>query len=234
MVCLDVERLDSENSDLDSEFAVVVRAAKYLSARSAGILFLTRGRFEIAQRRSAKDWAGKEKMSLGDQNGQRPCADLPAALHEVLSPGGPISSKSPASQSAAAAFLKANFDPPSNSFLLLTQVFQKCVVAVAFGFESESPPAAAVPGPIAERLHPAIFAAWSARRLGQLRDELRIVNQRLAGRKLVERAKALLQAELGLNEPQAYQYLRKNSRRRRITMAKLAEEVLRRGPVKSP
>lgn len=46
-------------------------------------------------------------------------------------------------------------------------------------------------------------------------------------RKLVERAKALLQAELAMDEPRAYEYLRQNRRRQRITIAKLAEKVLR-------
>jgi len=112
--------------------------------------------------------------------------------------------------------------------LLFSRPIKKCVVVIAFGFAEENPPHASVPQAAAERLDLAAFATWSSRQLERLHTELNVVNQKLAGRKLVERAKALLQAEFQMDEPQAYEHLRKKSRQRRITIAKVAEELLRR------
>ena len=67
------------------------------------------------------------------------------------------------------------------------------------------------------------------RRAGRLltalleRDTLQ---QKLVERKLVERAKGILQQRRRLSEEQAYLLLRSNSRRRRITMANLAKEII--------
>jgi GAF domain-containing protein len=69
----------------------------------------------------------------------------------------------------------------------------------------------------------------TAERAGRLltalleRDTLR---QKLAERKLVERAKGILQQRRRLSEEQAYLLLRNNSRRRRIPMANLAKEII--------
>jgi GAF domain-containing protein len=68
-----------------------------------------------------------------------------------------------------------------------------------------------------------------AQRAGRLltalleRDTLQ---QKLAERKLVERAKGILQQRRRLSEEQAYLMLRNNSRRRRIPMANLAKEII--------
>ena len=67
---------------------------------------------------------------------------------------------------------------------------------------------------------------WSAREIVRLRGELKTASERLAGRKLVERAKSALQADLSINEDSAYQYLRSLSRRRRITLAALSAEIV--------
>jgi GAF domain-containing protein len=55
------------------------------------------------------------------------------------------------------------------------------------------------------------------------RDTLR---QKLAERKLVERAKGILQQRRRLSEEQAYLLLRNSSRSRRIPMANLAKEII--------
>ena len=55
------------------------------------------------------------------------------------------------------------------------------------------------------------------------RDSLR---QKLLERKLVERAKGILQQRRRLSEEQAYLLLRNNSRRRRLPMANLAKEII--------
>jgi hypothetical protein len=44
-------------------------------------------------------------------------------------------------------------------------------------------------------------------------------NHHLAGRKPVERGRRLLQSERRMNERQAYEYLRRTSRQRRIPLA---------------
>ena len=80
--------------------------------------------------------------------------------------------------------------------------------------------------------NPYELAARSLKEVDRLRAELRAVNARFAGRKLVERAKCVLEAQHGMNEPQAYEHLRRMSRQRRIAMAKLAEEIL--GAARSP
>jgi AmiR/NasT family two-component response regulator len=71
------------------------------------------------------------------------------------------------------------------------------------------------------------LATWSVKEIARLQEELKTANGRLAGRKLVERAKGVLQIERGFSEQQAYEYLRVVSRRRRIALAESAEEVLR-------
>jgi GAF domain-containing protein len=68
-----------------------------------------------------------------------------------------------------------------------------------------------------------------AQRAGRLftalleRDTLQ---QKLAERKLVERAKGILQQRRRLSEEEAYLMLRNNSRRRRISMATIAKEII--------
>jgi len=68
-----------------------------------------------------------------------------------------------------------------------------------------------------------------ARRAGRLltavleRDSLQ---EQLLERKLVERAKGILQQRRKLSEEQAYLLLRNNSRRRRIRMVNLAKEII--------
>lgn len=52
------------------------------------------------------------------------------------------------------------------------------------------------------------------------------LQQKLVERKLVERAKGILQQRRRLSEEQAYMLLRNNSRRRRIPMASLAKEII--------
>jgi len=84
---------------------------------------------------------------------------------------------------------------------------------------------------IAQEFSPAIqlaaVAAWSAMEVQRLRGELCVVNERLARRKVVERAKGLLQARNGWTEQEAYEQLRKLSRQRRKTLAETAQELLR-------
>jgi AmiR/NasT family two-component response regulator len=108
------------------------------------------------------------------------------------------------------------------------------VVTIVFGFAESRPPLDSVPPHVAEKINLAALAAWSAKEIACLRAELRAVNRQFAGRKLVERAKGILQTEHGMSEQQAYELLRKMSRQRRIAMAKLAEDLVGSGGLKSP
>jgi transcriptional regulator with GAF, ATPase, and Fis domain len=68
-----------------------------------------------------------------------------------------------------------------------------------------------------------------AQRAGRLLTALlerNSLQQKLLERKLVERAKGILQQRRKLSEEQAYLLLRNNSRRRRVPMANLAKEII--------
>lgn len=59
-----------------------------------------------------------------------------------------------------------------------------------------------------------------------LEDEVADLTDRLETRKLVDRAKAALQAEHGMTEPQAFRWIQKASMDRRLSMRAVAEAVL--------
>jgi len=60
----------------------------------------------------------------------------------------------------------------------------------------------------------------------RLEGEVSQLSEQLQVRKLVERAKGMLQRDLGLSEEEAYQTLRRQSRQMRKTMKEVAEAVL--------
>lgn len=134
---------------------------------------------------------------------------------------------------ALASFLASQISAGAISFLLFPWRTQRGVVTIVFGFAEGRPPLDSVPPHIAEKINLAALATWSAKEIARLRTELRAVNRQFAGRKLVERAKGILQTEHGLSEQQAYELLRKMSRQRRIAMAKLAEDLVGSGGLKS-
>ena len=115
----------------------------------------------------------------------------------------------------------------ANSFLLFHWGIRQRLVTTVFGFEEYAVPHRRVPDAITDRLNLAALATWSVKEISRLRADLKAVSSRLAQRKLVERAKGILQTHQGLSEEQAYAYLRGSSRRRRIPLTELAEEVLR-------
>jgi two-component system, response regulator PdtaR len=59
-----------------------------------------------------------------------------------------------------------------------------------------------------------------------LDEEVNSLKDRLEVRKLLDRAKGLLQSEHGLSEPQAFRWIQKTSMDRRLTMRKVAEAVI--------
>ena len=76
-------------------------------------------------------------------------------------------------------------------------------------------------------LVPAIEMAVS--RFAEIRTldaEIDTLRERLEVRKLLDRAKGLLQSEYGLAEPEAFRWIQKTSMDRRLTMRKVAEAVI--------
>jgi ANTAR domain-containing protein len=128
--------------------------------------------------------------------------------------------------SRVAQFLNRIFQAGGTSFLLSSCGEQRHQVTISFGLHS--PPRLACPCaphvPRTARL--AAVATWSLYEVARLHSELSVVNERLGQRKLVERAKGMLQAKHGLDEQQAYEHLRKLSRQRRVRMAEIAKHLL--------
>jgi response regulator NasT len=77
-------------------------------------------------------------------------------------------------------------------------------------------------------LVPAIELAVSRHEeMAALEREVASLSDRLETRKLVERAKGVLQQRLDLTEPQAFRFIQKASMDRRLTMKELAESVIK-------
>lgn len=64
----------------------------------------------------------------------------------------------------------------------------------------------------------------------QLESEISDLTEQLAARKVVERAKAVLCASLGLSEPDAFRWIQKTAMDLRIPMRQVADRVLDEGP----
>jgi len=62
--------------------------------------------------------------------------------------------------------------------------------------------------------------------LAALENEVATLSDRLETRKLVERAKGLLQANQGMSEPEAFKWIQRAAMDRRTTMKRVAEVVL--------
>jgi response regulator NasT len=62
--------------------------------------------------------------------------------------------------------------------------------------------------------------------MSALGTEVGTLRERLEVRKLLDRAKGLLQSERGFSEPDAFRWIQKTSMNRRVTMRAVAEEVL--------
>ncbi len=79
-------------------------------------------------------------------------------------------------------------------------------------------------------LVPAIEIAVSRfQEMAALGTEIGTLTERREVRKLLDRAKGRLQAELGMTEPQAFRWIQKTSMDRRVTMRAVAEAVLEGG-----
>jgi AmiR/NasT family two-component response regulator len=84
-------------------------------------------------------------------------------------------------------------------------------------------------------LVPAIEMAVSRfAEIASLEAEVADLSQRLETRKLVERAKGVLQTELGLSEPDAFHWIQKTAMDLRIDMRDVADGVLKHGIPQPP
>jgi hypothetical protein len=128
--------------------------------------------------------------------------------------------------SPIARFLKREFQAGGTSFLLFTWGTDRLTAMIAFGFVTSSTVAGRAAGETPCTVTLAAVAAWSVCEVFRLHSELVIVNERLGTRKLIERAKGMLQVERGLDEQQAYAHLRKLSRQRRMRMSEVATDLL--------
>ena len=74
---------------------------------------------------------------------------------------------------------------------------------------------------------PAIEIATSRfEEIRALEDEVADMKGQFATRKLVERAKSLLQTKMGLSEPEAFRWIQKTSMDRRLSMREVAEAII--------
>jgi two-component system, response regulator PdtaR len=80
-------------------------------------------------------------------------------------------------------------------------------------------------------LAPAIEMALSRfAEIAALESEVADLQERLETRKAVERAKNVLQRDLGLSEPDAFRWIQKTAMDLRLTMRQVADGVLTHGP----
>ena len=78
-----------------------------------------------------------------------------------------------------------------------------------------------------EDVVPAIEIALSRfEEIRALEAEVADMKEQFATRKLVERAKSLLQTKMGLSEPEAFRWIQKTSMDRRLSMREVAEAII--------
>jgi len=148
----------------------------------------------------------------------------------LMGRSGPVRAEDPLAAFLRPAFATPVGGLPASSFLLFPWRGRRRTVLIVFGFAEAEPRCPSVPSHILESVNLAALAAWSAKEIARLRAELRAVNGQFASRKIVERAKGILQTQHGMNEQQAYEYLRRMSRQRRVAMAKLAQDLVSGSP----
>ena len=66
--------------------------------------------------------------------------------------------------------------------------------------------------------------------IGLLEAEVADLTERLETRKAVDRAKGVLQEDLGLTEPEAFRWIQKTAMDLRLSMRQVAEGVVAHGP----
>jgi hypothetical protein len=208
-----IDLVSTLENALDSASSGLKRASTEMGAEAVALLLTAGTQVEVTY-----FWS-----SLGDRPpSQRPSIAALVDLEPVKTRSGVVEAGTPLAQ-----LLREMISPNSRSFLLFPWLVQRTAITIAFCFATPWPQYSQVPDAVKERLDLIGLAAWSVKEVGRLRTELKTVTRRLAGRKLVERAKGFLRVDQGMNEERAYEYLRRLSRQRRITLVALAEEVVR-------
>lgn len=108
--------------------------------------------------------------------------------------------------------------------VLLTAFSQRALVERA----SEAGALAYVVKPFTPNdLIPAVEIALSrAQQISALEDEVADIAERLETRKILDRAKGILNDTMGLTEPEAFRWIQKASMDRRLTMREVAQTVI--------
>jgi two-component system, response regulator PdtaR len=70
------------------------------------------------------------------------------------------------------------------------------------------------------------FAAAGQLRVRKMADELSMLRETLAARKLVERAKGILMETLGITEADAYRRIQQQSMNKRVSLRRIAEAII--------
>lgn len=184
--------------------------ADEVGASSVSVFLVTDGRTV----RNLYTWP-ESGMERGEVHLERTLAGLLQNFSGYASENSPI-----------ARFLNGAFQPGGTSYLLFSWGTDRLNGAVAFGFDASSTPKGLAADEMPPTVGLASVAAWSVYEVFRLHSELVVVNERLGTRKLIERAKGMLQAERGLDEQEAYAHLRKLSRQRRMRMSEIATDLL--------
>jgi len=211
-----VEVIDPESpldQALSNALSGLSRAAIQLGAAAVALLLTAGSRTEVTYFWSA---TGDELPPVSLSNTEQSGFEVLKAVSGFVGEGSPL-----------AQFLRDALSRHARSFLLCPRKIRQSGITVVFCFTAPQPRYREVPDAVRETLDLIGLAMWSVKEVGRLQLELRTVAGRLAGRKLVERAKGVLQAEQGFTEERAYEYLRRVSRQRRIALAELAEEIVR-------
>jgi hypothetical protein len=195
---------------LEQGLASLAQAAADLGANTLAVLVLESESVEVAYRRTESGELLSTPASI--------LCGLP--IRRDLESAPSVTADNP-----AAKFLTSVVNPQAHSFLLFPWRARPAGVTIVFGFESREPACASIPAALRESIGMASLAAWSLNEVSRLREELRRANLSLAARKCVERAKGILQSERGMSERQAYEFLRRTSRQRRIPLLKVAEAL---------
>jgi hypothetical protein len=197
---------------LDNACSGLHRAAIQLGAECAAVCLAANSGIEVTWFWSSNgEGPASRRLSRSQQTRYESTKANPGAVEA----GSPL-----------AKLFSESISPHSRSFLLFPSQVRQGEIAVLFGFPDVAPPFRHLPESIVEGLKLAGLATWSVLEIAMLRAELRRVSDRLAGRKLVERAKSILQVERGVSEEQAYEYMRGLSRQRRISLAEFAGQVV--------
>jgi hypothetical protein len=153
------------------------RAATELGAAAVAVLLTAGSRVEFTYFWSAlKDGSPPPGLSNAAQS----------SFEAIKAKSGFVEAGSPLAQ-----VLCELISRHARSFLLFPWQIRQTAITVVFCFTTSQPRYREVPDAVKEKLDLIGLATWSVKEVSRLQMELRTVASRLAGRKLVERAKGV-------------------------------------------